>query len=354
MKCSLLLLVAIAIIIGLNSTKSNFDFLVEHFPSTIYRGDEFPESCLKLDDFYFINENTGWVIRGIDSIKKVYKTSNAGRNWNVIFENTNTVFRSIVFKDSSNGFIGTLSNNVLLKSSDGGNKWSEVNFPGDKPGGICGLYLLDCLNIYGCGRYNKPAYFVKTSDGGQNWISTNLSSKASLLVDCYFFNMSEGILVGGQTVDDYFDASPLILSTSDSGNSCNINYIGKCKGEICWKIHFINSMTGYVSIQSFKKNSNFIKYLKTSNSGEKWIEYEFKIIESRYEALSIFFLNENYGIIGGLRYLDNGNIEGESYFTTNAGISWTLNSNYLNLNRIKLNNNQIFASGKSFYKIILP
>ncbi len=159
-----------------------------------------------------------------------------------------------MFKDSLNGFIGTLDSDVLIKSTDGGRTWNNVNnFFGDKAKGICGLYLLDSLNIYGCGRYDKPAHFIKTSDGGLNWNSTNLSSTASLLVDCYFLNENEGIIVGGRTADNYQNAYSLVLHTLDGGITWNVSYLGISKGEILWKIHFINSMTGYVSVQTLRK-----------------------------------------------------------------------------------------------------
>lgn len=316
---------------------------------------EFPESCLKLDDLYFINGNTGWVIRGIDSVKKVYKSSNGGDNWFVVFENNHNVFRSIVFKDSLKGFIGTLDKDVLLETSDGGKTWMKVkNFIGEKPKGICGLYKLDSLNIFGCGRYDKPAYFIKTTDGGLSWSSSNLSSNASLLVDCYFFNKNEGILAGGQSVDNYRNAYPLALYTSDGGISWNKSYIGDSKGEILWKIYFINSLTGYISIQTFRRYGESIKYLKTTDGGKNWAEKFVPVIAGYYEELAIVFLNENSGIVGGLRYLDNGKVEGESYFTSDSGNSWISDSRYQNLNRIKIINNKIFATGKSFYKIKFP
>lgn len=320
--------------------------------STVF---EFPESCLKLDDFYFINGNTGWIIRGIDSLKKVYKSSNSGNNWFVVYENNFNVFRSIVFKDSLNGFIGTLDSDVLIKSIDGGKTWNKVsNFIGNKPKGICGLFLLDSLNIYGCGRYDTPSYFIKTSDGGLSWISSKLSSISSLSVDIYFLNKNEGIIVGGQTSGDYHDAYPLVLYTSDGGITWNVSYIGIYKGEILWKIHFINHLIGYVSVQAFRNFNNSIKYLITFDGGKNWIEKQVAIEAGLYEALSIMFLDENSGIIGGIRSLDNGKTEGESYFTTNSGNSWNVNFKYLNLNRIKIINYNIFASGKSFYKISFP
>lgn len=169
--------------------KKESGFIVLRGQSNNHLQSEFPESCLKLDDFYFINENTGWVIRGIDLVKIIYKSSNGCNNWFVVFENNHNVFRSILFKNSLNGFIGTLDKDVLLGTS---------------------------------------------------------------------------------------------------------------------------------------------------------------VIAGYYEELAIVFLNENSGIVGGLRYLDTGKVEGESYFTSDSGNSWISDSSYQNLNRIKLINNKIFASGKSF------
>ena len=355
MKYILFFLIAFTIVTEFNTLKSKFYFIYAFNHFTISKGNEIPESCLKLDDFYFINTNTGWLIKGIDPIKKVYKTSNGGGNWFVVFENNYNVFRSIVFRDSLYGFIGTLDKDVLLETSDGGKTWMEVrNFIGEKPKGICGLYKLDSLNIFGCGRYDKPAFFIKTNDGGLTWSSSNVSSKASLLVDCYFFNKNEGILAGGETVDNYRKAHSIVLYTSDGGTNWNKSYFGVNEGEILWKIHFINSLTGYISVQTFRRYGDSIKYLKTTDGGKSWTEKFISITAGYYEELGIIFLNENSGIVGGLRYFDNGKVEGESYFTTNSGSSWFIDTNYINLNRIKLNNKYILASGKKFYKIKFP
>ncbi len=94
--------------------------------------------------------------------------------------------------------------------------------------------------------------------------------------------------------------------------------------------------------------------MKTTDGGKNWVEKQVNVKPGYYEALAIFFLDENTGILGGLRYLDNGKIEGESYFTKNAGQSWNIKSEYVNLNKVKLVNNNIFASGKSLYKISIP
>ncbi|MFZ1321420.1 MAG: hypothetical protein WAT71_07675 [Ignavibacteria bacterium] len=307
---------------------------------------------MKLDDFYFVNENTGWLIRGIDSLKKIYKTTDGADTWNSIFENDFNVFRSIGFIDSLNGFVGTLDSNILMYTTNGGFNWQKKEeFIGDKPKGICGLFILDSLNIYGCGRYFTPAHFIKSSNGGTTWTSKKID-QVSLLVDCYFFNHQKGIIVGGKSSENYYEAKTVILFTSDGGDSWNENYIGQTPGEICWKIYFLDSMIGFVSVQSFLKDSSKLSYLKTINGGLTWKEYSFTI-QPGYEALSIIFIDEKTGLIGGMRNLEDGNVSGESYITTNNGINWKQNLNYLNVNRFKYSNGNLFASGKYFYKIPL-
>ena len=117
LKCIILLLFISYFFSEFIFFKKESGFIVQQGKSNNNLQSEFPESCLKLDDFYFINENTGWVIRGIDSVKKVYKSLNGGNNWFVVIENNHNVFRSILFKNSLNGFIGTLDKDVLLRTS---------------------------------------------------------------------------------------------------------------------------------------------------------------------------------------------------------------------------------------------
>lgn len=295
------------------------------------------------------------MLRGIDSVKKIYKTTDGGNEWTVIFENDYNIFRSIVFKDSLNGFIGTLDNDHLIRTTDGGLSWYKINsIFGSEPKGICGLYILDSLNIFGCGRYNGPAHFISSTDGGNNWYSKDLSDYASLLVDCYFFDRSNGILVGGKYSEDYNDSYPVVLNTSDGGTSWSESYIGDKMHEIFWKIHFISIETGFLSIQSFEHNSDNISYLKTTNKGISWTKKNVQIKPGWYEELGIIFINNKSGMIGGMRILDNGEVKGESYYTTNEGDSWQIYPNCINVNRLRKVNGKVFASGKFFYKITLP
>jgi len=60
----------------------------------------------RFEDMHFINSNTGWVV---GYTGEVFRTTNAGITWNLIFTSTfGSEFRSVGFFDSEIGLIGTL------------------------------------------------------------------------------------------------------------------------------------------------------------------------------------------------------------------------------------------------------
>ncbi|MFZ1322767.1 MAG: hypothetical protein WAT71_14515 [Ignavibacteria bacterium] len=315
---------------------------------------EDPESYVKLDDFYFINKDTGWVISGIDSLKKIYMTNNSGIYWETIYQSTEYIFRSIYFKDSKNGFIGTLDSSVLLYTNDGGYHWQNCSFINNiKPEGVCSLYGLGNKYIFGCGKYSKPADFIKSSDSGLTWECKRLPNEITSAVDCYFINQNTGFIAGGYSKGDYNNSKAVILKTTSGGIDWEVKYRSMSDNQMHWKICFINDNTGYVSIQSLDINIKDISYIKTTNKGNTWEEKSFKVKESGYGMLGIYFENSDTGYIGGMRISDE-SINGENYYTINGGKNWLPDFRFANINKFRKVGEQLFASGKNFYKITIP
>jgi len=313
----------------------------------------------RYDDISFINENTGWALYNTSfsgsNTGRVYKTTNGGHNWEMQMEVTNIGLRCVGFADSLTGFIGTLGfigalnrSPILYRTSNGGNSWDSVTFElNNRPGGLCGMSVLDRNNIFAAGRINSPAsitppYFIKTTNGGQNWIAKNMSAYAVWLVDCIFFSPDSGFVVGSVDAPLLTNNKNVVLFTSDGGDSWTERYRGSNIGEGLWKISFPSRNTGYCSLNNGYVDS--VCYLKTTDGGNTWMRKSFNSgISSYVFTQGLGFLNENTGWIGGdINYM---------YKTTNGGINWQQDNFCKNLNRIRFLNDSIgYAASQQIYK----
>lgn len=73
-----------------------------------------------IDDYSFINSQTGWIMSGIDTTTVINRTTNGGLNWNrvsVINGNIN----SVRFVNQNTGYL--LSYDKLYRTTNGGNTW---------------------------------------------------------------------------------------------------------------------------------------------------------------------------------------------------------------------------------------
>ncbi|MGQ9799561.1 MAG: YCF48-related protein [Ignavibacterium sp.] len=129
-----------------------------------------------------------------------------------------------------------------------------------------------------------------------------------------------------------------IIHTSDGGETWVVQNTNTTNPII--DIHFINNQVGW-ALNWELNNPSFGTYImRTTNGGVDWIS-EFFPIELEYFK-SIFFLNEQFGLIGD-RF---------TYYTTNSGIFWNLSQRDSDLvanfpfYQIKMLNEQLgFACG---------
>lgn len=138
-----------------------------------------------IDDIFFINQNTGWVIAngyfGYGTI--ILKTTNNGVNWNFSrFYDTTLVLNHILFINSNTGFLTGYSG-FIFKSTNSGVNW--VNTYIDTA--YCPvLYLLPKNDIYfindntgfACGgRIDIQGLIWTTTNSGLNWLSYCVASE---------------------------------------------------------------------------------------------------------------------------------------------------------------------------------
>jgi len=287
---------------------------------------------------YFINPQTGWVIKTSGSI---YKTTNEGNNW-IFLDSLGNVpsLTCIGFIDSNTGWIGTVNPlNLFYKSTNGGINWfPDSSLPSPVPTGINRIFITDNSNIFLIGSSNSPSYFIKSTDRGIHWSGSDMSSLATILLDCHFLNELTGFAFGG--IGSFpAQTKPVILYTSDGGQSWETKYTGTRNQSWCWQSSFPGSMTGYACIESFGPPSTF---LKTTNGGMNWTELTFRTSPG-YSQQAIGFINTSTGWLGGWS---------DSTFTTaNGGLSWQYAGFGVNMSRFKFFGDSIgYASGQYIYK----
>jgi len=292
----------------------------------------------RFEDMHFINSNTGWVV-GYSG--EVFRTNNAGTNWNLIFTSTfGSEFRSVGFFDSNTGLIGTLiqgdSNKILYRTINGGSNWTAVtNITGRRPQGICGISIVNENLAYACGRYFGSGRVIKTTDKGVSWnLVLSDTSLVRTLIDCYFWSPDSGIAVGGSLPN--LMGSAVVLRTTNGGSSWQRVHKTTRTNEWCWKISFGSRDVGFVSVE---RGGGFAYILKTTNNGVNWIDIPFR----EYDEEGIGFLNENTGWVGGWT--------GPTYQTTNGGTNWQLSGWGTNLNRFRFFSDTLaYAVGDRVYK----
>lgn len=287
----------------------------------------------RYEDLHFINANTGWLVH-LNGI--IYKTSDGGESWAYMDSVFQGSFRSVYFLNENTGWVGSLNTNfILFKTTNGGIDLTPVsNIPDPKPKGICGLHGIGNDFIYGCGTYQDSATFIKSTDGGNTWITERLTQYTTSITDSYFFNKDTGIAVGG--LGSFTSRRSTMLYTTDGGFNWTVNYLGSRNGEWGWKISFTDDQNGFVSLERLNGPKFFVK---TSNGGLNWTELPFE----NFNEQGIGFINPNTGWIGG------GNQT--TYGTTNGGLNW-FNANIgMEINRFCMFGDTLgYACGLTVYK----
>lgn len=300
-----------------------------------------PTTSTRFDDVYFLNETTGWAANGYYAL--VFKTEDGGLTWTeqLSEQQLNTdglsgdfYFRNIEFLDENIGFLGTLFNSVsLLKTTDGGDTWTQVSNISPQPGPICGLNTIGSSTVFGCGAWSEPAYIIKSTDSGDTWQYTDMSAHATALVEIKFVSETIGYAAGKSST------GAVVLKTIDGGSNWTEVFNSGIAGEYVWKLQVLDSDNDIIfgSIEAIAPNPG--KVIKTTDAGSNWVSNDAP--DSILQAVG--FINENRGWVGG---------HNTGFHETNdGGQTWTNLNIGFNLNRIIfIDSDTGFAAGTSVYK----
>lgn len=265
-------------------------------------------SRYQVRNIYFTDANTGFA--STDYI--ILKTTNSGTIWNTVC-NSSYQFNQFTFFDSNNGYLR--GHQEMLYTTDQGSNWSQVTT-------IHTAYLKNINEGLGIGALNNYNFLFKTTDRGANWTSITTGFRDDLY-DISFINAQTGFTAGYNK----------IYKTTNEGLNWEIFNLG-IEGwpPVVENIMFLNDNTGYAGIDGGR-------LAKTTNCGINWE----------------VFKTGNYDHLHGMSFpsIDTGYAftkYGYYLKTTNAGINWVTNSHFTGENYQDvqfINNLTGFAGGYS-------
>ena len=261
-------------------------------------------------DFYrinFLNSQTGYLNGEFNFL---YKTTNAGINWNSVNTNSPMEVNSLILLNETNILAGGgptqagsgARYNMIIKTTDAGSNWSikdhnwYLNFSD--------IYFKDIQNGLAVA---DTGYIFKTTNGGTNW--NKLSRNSSVGIRNFNY-INEDVLCG-------IGSSGKIFRTTNFGNNWNQSHPNSIQG--------INELKILNSEIAFAAGNNGVA-LKTSDGGQNWSSFTVPVAQD-YSCTGIDFINENTGWVIASKsvwypfYTQNYN---RLIKTTNGGQNWSI------------------------------
>ncbi len=259
------------------------------------------DTTYTLGSITFINTNTGFAggeqwgknftYKGV-----IFRTTNAGNNWNIVFLDTNLIIYNIHFIDNITGYaVGGLYSNQpkIVKTTNTGNTWFY-----DSPNGI--EQKISSFKFFGNVIYATCVNnLYKSSNNGANW-NAILNYSYSYYCCSYFTDINSGWCAGGLGY---------VSKTTNGGISWDTTVLDYVNPH---SIQFVNSLTGFLVCDSSIVHQRSMLF-KTTNGGLNWV-----MINTGFTGhlWAINFINENTGYLSG----------GFSNIlkTTNSGTNWVV------------------------------
>lgn len=246
----------------------------------------------------FPSANIGYAVTASTSISnpvpsaKLLKTENGGSTWSELSGemNSNTLY-SVFFPDDSTGYAGGPSG-LFMKTTNGGKEWSASDLE----------YPANCLSIFFTGKNvgfisGYEGYIGKTTDGGTTWIEMATGTN-NVLCSVFFTNANTGYAVGIDLTTSL--SQGIILKTVNSGATWSPIVVPY----YLFSVYFPDSLTGYAVGDSGSSSSVdlYPVILKTSDGGNTWNKLTYTTSDG-IDLSSVFFTDANTGyIVGELGY----------------------------------------------------
>lgn len=207
---------------------------------------------VNVTDINFSGNDTGYCTASNGSLTgKIYRTSNGGAVWTIMFDTTNIGMRGVFFANPVTGW--AVGNGTVKYTSNTGMNWISRNFSGST--NMCVFAFSPTLVMVG--GFGSAGYIARSTNAGVNWGFPGLPAT---IMDVRFIQFPDantgytgGLALGGQGG---------MCKSTDGGLSWSLlaGYVGSTP----LNAYFINANTGYVV-----NSSSELKM--TTDGGASWV-----------------------------------------------------------------------------------
>lgn len=183
-----------------------------------------------IENMEALDENTAWVTTETQTSTIIYKTSNGGSNWAVVYSNTTGFIRGIRMTSAMNGIaLGDPINNLwnVLLTTDGGNTWQPApNQPAANNihQGRHNSFQVDLPNIYWGTSFTS---IFRSTNGGASYTEDTTPGGGIYIFAVRFNESGMGLAAGtGMSISTNGGANFQAHTVPGAGNIDGIESIG--------------------------------------------------------------------------------------------------------------------------------
>ncbi|MEA2174982.1 MAG: hypothetical protein QOD00_2574 [Blastocatellia bacterium] len=258
---------------------------------------------------------------------EILYTTNGGQFWNRVNLPGGVGFdvTDVDFTDNLNGWACTNGGSATIwRTGDGGRTWQDARAP------VVSLISIDTFDgrtIVAVGAdSSNGAAVVRSTDGGASWTVRNFPQYGPVFRDVQMVNASVGWIVGGSSIlkttdggatwvlqyqdfNDHFSR----ISFADALNGWATSVFGvlhSINGGQTWTLQIpgLNSDTGPDAIHAVTPNVAWVcdfdgAVARTTDGGATWVREN---VTTTTNFMTLFFLDADYGWIGGQRNTTGG------------------------------------------------
>ena len=259
---------------------------------------------------HFVDSLYGWAAGFSGTI---IHTNNGGNDWVVQDSKTENTIEDIFFIDRNIGWaiywevFNFPTGTYVLRTTDGGENWFSSNYPQENIFSKCILFL-DSLNGWMGG---KPYPIVGTTDGGDLWTEAEIDSSTFShfpVYDIQFYNSKFGYASGGT-----IDCCGVTWWTTNGGYNWTVIDTPYVAPEPIYQLYPFDSISVLGVGGDFESLGFGVGMIHSTNGGGSW---DFEYIGIGGVAWDIDFRNdyEAWAPLGG---------EQKLIFSLDSGLNWT-------------------------------